>query len=499
MYSRINKKYWIVLILIITIASAIRLYNPTFRSIWGDEAHSIYLSSQPIIAIVDNAVKDSHMPAYFMLLSAWTNIFGVFEYDLRLLSIIIGILAVIVLFFFIKDLFDEKAALIAASLMGFSPLAIMHSQEIRVYGLVLLMSILSSWFLWRLLNNKINIMTLLSYVFFTFALGMAHIYASLLIIAQAIYLIYCYFSQKDLRPFFVVFVAQMVAIALILPFYIRLFILNYAASMSNNADLAFSVFPIYLKPFLFFFVLTLGETVAPWNLGIVIPAIVLFTYILFSPVKYYKEKAMVYMLVLCLVPICIASCLKPTMPKYLIISLPYYLGIMGYLIYIKKNALIRYLLLIICLGLFSLSIINYYSRVEYHNSNQIEPWKEIAKQIKANYKAGDRVVASNKYISYRILNYYLNTIGHNNFNLSFLAKNLDISKAKRLWYVSHIVDERAMTPHDVRLIKSIFGHKYRLISEESFVPYSETLVSKLPINRHKPGSFRIVIKLYEEN
>lgn len=477
-------------------ASAIRFYNPTFRSLWGDESHSFYLSQQPVSNITYNAIKEAHLPAYFILLSLWTNIFGTGEYNLRLLSILIGILAVITFFFFIKDIFDERAAAMSAIFLAFSPMAVMHSHEIRVYGLVLLLSILSSWMFWKLLYNRINSVLLLLYIFFTFLLGMTHLYALLLIFSQAIYLAYYYFTKKDLKPSLMVFIAQAVALMLIAPFYIKLFALNYTASMSQTADLAFSVFPIYLKPLLFIFVLTLGETVAPWNLMAVIPTIIAFGLIFISSVKYCKDNRIIYLLFMCLIPICIASFLKPSMPKYLIICLPFFLGIIGCALSMNKNKVMKRLIMIVCLSVFSLSIVNYYSFKEFHNSNQIEPWGKLSSLIKSRYKPGDVIIASNEYIGFNILNYYLNINDHNDFKLAFLRQiPLNIT-TQRIWYISHIVDERALSKEDKNKLNAIIYKNYSMITSESFIPYEETLVSKLPINRHKKGAVRIKLSLY---
>lgn len=491
-----------IFILIMAIASIIRLYNPTFRSLWGDEAHSIFKAFEflgnPVDTISD-LIKDSHMPAYFAFLSVWMRIFGMNELALRLLSALIGIAAVAALFFFARRLLDEKTALISTFLLAFSPLAVMQSQELRVYGLLLLLSILSTHYFWRLLSGKQTLTTAIGYVLFTILLGLTHLYAALIIAAQFVWLIYMYYKEKEHAKFVNILLLQMLSVLLISPFYIKMILMNFSGAMDPNADMAFAVFPSYVKPFLFFFVLSLGETLAPWNYMLVIPAGLIFSFLFIRAFKWISDKRVVFLMIMLLLPVLLSAfLLKPTMPKYLILTLPFYLMLLGYSLSKLKSKMIFWTLIAAITCFQMISVINYFNLTDYHNSHQIEPWKKVSSMIARGYQNGDIIIETNEHISGHILQYYLNIIGRKNYPIMDI-RNIDIKslKVRRFWLVTHIVDERALPQGFIERFLKSAGKRYKLVSEDKFIPYGSTLVSKVPINRHKSGSYRIIIRLFD--
>ncbi|MFA5880330.1 MAG: glycosyltransferase family 39 protein, partial [Candidatus Margulisiibacteriota bacterium] len=373
--NNFRNKYFFLFLMILILGIAVRFYNPTFRSLWGDEAHSFYLSQQiapqTIVSVTSELIQESHLPVYFVLLSAWTKIFGISEYVLRLLSILIGVCGLMVFFGFARRLFDNKTALISLLLLALSPLAVMHSQEIRMYGLLFLFSTLSSSYFWLLLSKKRTVWSGIGYVFCSLLLLLTHIYGALIIIAQFLYLLFELWREEDklllVRPFLL----QMFTCLLVIPFYARMLWLNLFAVVVGATDMAFSVFPWYLKFLLLFFVLSLGETVAPWDWLVVLPAGVILGCLLLRNLREFSDNRIRYLLFLCFVPILLAAMfLKPTMPKYLIICLPFYLLLVGHAIVQIKGQVLKYglVLIIMIADLFSLN--NYYNLHDYHNSNQ---------------------------------------------------------------------------------------------------------------------------------
>lgn len=498
------------IILIVIVASAIRFYNPTFRSLWGDEAHSLYsaleISKHNVIPSSINLVNDSHMPVYFLLLSAWIKMFGPGEYALRLLSVIVGIVAVMAFYSFAREIFDEPAALISAFLLTISPLAIMHSQEIRVYGVMLLFAIMSYKYYWRLYSRKIDPCNLMGYFVFTLLLLFTHIYAILVLLAEGLVALYFLWREKNIRRFLIIAGMQLLALVLAAPIYVRMVIYGFSTIISGSSDMAFQVFPSYVKPFLFFFVLSLGETVAPWNVLIVLPIGVIFGYLFIKSFKWISDGRVAFLMILILFPILFAAFfLRPTMPKYLMPCLPAYLLLLGYSLSRIGRKDLRYALLVTVAVFQSMAISNYFSLREYHNSNQMEPWKKVAGLIEKKYRKGDTIVTTNQFIVYRLLNYYLNIQDGKDLKLYCLSKGCEDSvniadiKSPRIWLITHILDDRVFPEGYVEKARTQIGGKYRMVLDESFIKYEETLVSRIPISRHKSGSSRIRASLYLRN
>jgi 4-amino-4-deoxy-L-arabinose transferase-like glycosyltransferase len=86
---------WILLIVLL--AFGLRLYAIDRQDIWGDEAFSIWLSSQPLPEVVAGGA-DTHPPLYPVLLYLWLRLAGSSPLAVRLLSAFIGTLAIPVVY-----------------------------------------------------------------------------------------------------------------------------------------------------------------------------------------------------------------------------------------------------------------------------------------------------------------------------------------------------------------------------------------------------------------
>jgi len=513
-----EKRAWIWLILIMIVGVVLRCYDPTFRSLWGDEVHSFF-SAYQFPGIIGLA-RDAHLPVYFLLLAGWIKLFGTGEYGLRLLSIVIGSSAVFAMYYFAKRLFQEKTALLSAFLLAISPLAILYSQEVRMYGLLVLLAIGSAFYFWKIAGEGRAGIDYLFYFLVSLLLVYTHVYGLLLIMAQSVYLFYLVVKTRK-RPPFGLIIGQAGLVLAVAPVLIKMLLFSHAMLVGTNPDTAFSIFPIYLKPFLYFFVLSLGETIAPWNLPVVLPAALVFSCLLLGGLRRWSDKRIVFLLIMTFMPIIIAALfLKPTMPKYLVICLPFYLTIISFTLAEISNKYWRVALILVLLMVESVPIANYYTFKEYHNSNLLEPWREISRTVAAQYRAGDAIIGSTRIVVYNVMNYYLNVGRSGHYRLFCLKNELhlfdpgnnyriygeygpegDVRKMpySRIWFVTQIDDDRSFPEGYVAGVRSQLEKHYHQTAIRRYIPYEETLVAKLPIKRHQPGSSRIVVTLYEKN
>ena len=81
------------LLLVVLLAFALRLSAIDRQDIWGDEAFSIWLSSQPLSQVVAGGA-DTHPPLYPLSLFVWLRLAGSSPLAVRLLSAFIGTLTV---------------------------------------------------------------------------------------------------------------------------------------------------------------------------------------------------------------------------------------------------------------------------------------------------------------------------------------------------------------------------------------------------------------------
>ena len=142
--SKRLRKFALLLALIL-LATALRLYRLAAQDIWGDEAFSIYLSWQPLATVIAGGA-DTHPPLYPVLLFAWLRVAGESAFATRALSAFIGVLAVPLVFVFARRLTARpRVAWLAAILTTVSPLLIYYSQETRMYELVAVLSLASAY------------------------------------------------------------------------------------------------------------------------------------------------------------------------------------------------------------------------------------------------------------------------------------------------------------------------------------------------------------------
>ena len=130
------------LILLLICASVFALYHSN-AAYTSDEVWSVntVLSDNLITALK----ADVHPPFYFQLLDVWVSLFGHHERVARSLSGLFYILAILALYCLAKELYEDELALLCAALFACSPLAILSAQFARMYALLSLLSIVSTW------------------------------------------------------------------------------------------------------------------------------------------------------------------------------------------------------------------------------------------------------------------------------------------------------------------------------------------------------------------
>ncbi len=159
-----EKKEVISILLLLIVVGLIRFYKFTYWSIDVDEAFTPresqkvdlntfidYIAFRNADLLKDTTTKKSELtelflvktfPLYYLLNHQIIKIFRVNEFSLRLLSVIFGILAVLVVFLIGKEFFNFETAIIASFFTIFHPLIHFHSQNARFYSMGFLFSVL---------------------------------------------------------------------------------------------------------------------------------------------------------------------------------------------------------------------------------------------------------------------------------------------------------------------------------------------------------------------
>lgn len=129
----------------------LRVPRLSARPVWYDEAFSLLLARQPWGEIVRGTAADTMPPLYYFLLNLWLHLGGGVA-GARLLNVILGTVAVLVIYRWLAELLGEREGRLAGVMAALSPLLIYHAQELRMYTLLLLGSALFAWGSARLLR-----------------------------------------------------------------------------------------------------------------------------------------------------------------------------------------------------------------------------------------------------------------------------------------------------------------------------------------------------------
>ncbi len=183
-----EKKWLIILLIIICVGSFLRIYKLSNQSFWIDEAAAIQKSSK--LPSLDNfkswVIPWMSPPFYNLLLHFWIILFGESEFAVRSLSVIFGILTILVVYFVGADLFNKRTALFSSLILAISPFHIAFSQDVKMYALLSFLGILSVYFFYKTLFSKKKNYWLI-YFFVTTLMLYTHNWAIFLFIAENIF------------------------------------------------------------------------------------------------------------------------------------------------------------------------------------------------------------------------------------------------------------------------------------------------------------------------
>jgi mannosyltransferase len=163
------------------------------RSVWLDEAYSIFVSSHNFAGIAEQLRNDNNLPAYYYLLAIWMRVVGDSEVATRALSGFFYICSTVATFLLGLSLFrDRRTALYGAFFFLVSTQAIRQAQNVRTYSFLSFLTALSTLTFLRLFYDgsrerwawglciAVNAIGLLTHVWFVFVL-----------VAQAAALVLC--------------------------------------------------------------------------------------------------------------------------------------------------------------------------------------------------------------------------------------------------------------------------------------------------------------------
>jgi hypothetical protein len=113
-------------------------------SLWIDEGISVGIASHPATEIPGLLRQDGSPPLYYLLLHAWMAVAGTGEAALRVPSLLFALATVPVALWAGRSLFGARAGWLCTALAAVMPFLTAYAQEVRMYALVALLSVLAT-------------------------------------------------------------------------------------------------------------------------------------------------------------------------------------------------------------------------------------------------------------------------------------------------------------------------------------------------------------------
>ena len=126
----------LILLVLLLLAFALRIFLLDGQSIWWDEGISLHLGTSDLATIFGDRLNNIHPPLYFILLKGWLALTGVTVFSARYLSVLAGWLLVPAVYSISVRWFNRRMGLLAAFLATISAVSVIYAQEIRVYALL---------------------------------------------------------------------------------------------------------------------------------------------------------------------------------------------------------------------------------------------------------------------------------------------------------------------------------------------------------------------------
>lgn len=140
-----------MLMLSVIVLSVLIFSNQSLRL---DEAQSLWQTSRDPIAMFRIIAQDVHVPLYHIMLHYWQQFIGNSVAAARMMSMVFFILLIPAVYITGKRAYSSSVGLFAAVLVAASPFLNWYGNEIRMYSLFALMTVLNQYFFIRIFMDR---------------------------------------------------------------------------------------------------------------------------------------------------------------------------------------------------------------------------------------------------------------------------------------------------------------------------------------------------------
>jgi len=458
--------YFLVVILIV--ATILRLYKLGFQSPWLDELSTILVSDPDLTYKRTNDLilnREGFPHLYFLTLKFLSEIFGHTIVVLRLFSVFFGILSVYVMFLFVKELKNKKTAYVAAILLTINFFHIYHSQEARAYALLVFFVILASYRLVKFIKT-ISLKNAILLGITTGLIPNAHPMGLLNILVIYLTLLFVIFYEKDLKQRIQVFKLSFLAGI----FTILAFLPAYPLISKVSEIKSFWIPKASLETILQAFIELLGGSL--FISYIYFGALFLFFIIAIYKVFIKKENNQLNSLILVLTSVWLLINVGVILAKsyldvsiilnrYFIGTLPLFIFVLAYLITSIKQKTIQ-ILIVSIVSLYSFYFLFYYK--SYYTAISKSEYVKITKELSDKNVNKDKIYSTFGIV---INTMFKNTPSYNlvtemTFENYIYGLRNNAIKKESFWYIDGNFRPYSLSKEDERYLEEHYELDYDL-------------------------------------
>jgi mannosyltransferase len=239
-----------IILFILFLAFALRMYHASTTLMWGDEGFSVYSASRDLYAITfEGKDVDPHPPLYYYLFHFWLPLAGASKLAIRFFSIFFGTATVAMVYTLGRKFFTRRVGSAAAALFAIAPFAVEYSQEVRMYALVMFLGAVTTYIFVKWFDStnpprKGNKALGLAFFFAMFLTQYSLYQSAFLFVAQGIFLL------PFLKTRFRFFLQWLAASVLIVLLFIPWLTLHSSSAFVDIKDVAGNSKPMSLLEFL---------------------------------------------------------------------------------------------------------------------------------------------------------------------------------------------------------------------------------------------------------
>ncbi len=435
--SKYDYSLWAILLL----ATVLRVYGIADESLWIDEGQTVAYATKSFAEIVKYCARDVHPPLYLFIMHIWTEIFGISETALRMVSAIFGVLAVHLTYKIGMRLMNRNGALLGALFMAISYMGINFSQEARSYTMLLCAILMACHGLLKFIEKQDKP----NFAYYASAVALMlyiHTFTVFIILFHQIYYIVDWTGRRGEHfKRFVNWVGVNVGALVIFSPWMHFLLRQVLAKLGGEGPGSWVMVPDHITAWRTFIQLAGGL------LPLVVAALVLIAFVLIKSIPALRAKFSASLEIpqetrsalflslwfLCAVftPFAVSLILSPIyVERYAIQFLPGFCMFLGMIMSGFAPLFLRSAAIGMFLAATAHSLWLYYSTYDK------EQWREVAQFIAERIKSGEAVVLSAPWI-YEPFTYYLPDDGDPKIIQAFSHVDLrgETDKYDTIWLV----------------------------------------------------------------